>query len=274
MEQPKPYPSIVQGFLVIIVALGISAAFTFLCMAAFKGLNPEDKLMKSLLGMIVYIGGMGVTLLLTMKLRMFSGIADKLSFGLASPILILPGVIAVLCIGYMLELFMYLVPISPDFAEMFKLSVEPNIYTFITAVIAAPIIEEIMMRGIILDGFLRRYSPAKSIIWSAVIFGVFHLNPWQAVAGIASGLLLGWLYWKTRSILLCIILHMANNITSYIQTSFSGDVKDTIVTTMGLQYYLIGFVIVFLVFIGCMRYMNRILKKTQTIAPDTGELPV
>ena len=83
--------------------------------------------------------------------------------------------------------------------------------SFISLAIAAPILEELLFRGIILEGFLRNYSPQKAIIWSAVLFGAFHLNPWQAIGAIIFGLFVGWLYWKTNSLIPGIILHFVNN---------------------------------------------------------------
>ena len=80
-----------------------------------------------------------------------------------------------------------------------------------SAVLAAPVVEEILLRGIILDGFLKRYSPTKAIVWSAAIFGIMHLNPVQTVGAFILGLALGWLYYRTRSLWPCIFLHFINN---------------------------------------------------------------
>ena len=48
---------------------------------------------------------------------------------------------------------------------------------------------------------------------SALIFGLIHLNPVQMVFGSLYGLLLGWLAWRTRSLLPSIVVHVANNTT-------------------------------------------------------------
>ena len=52
---------------------------------------------------------------------------------------------------------------------------DKTIYTGITVVLVGPLFEEILFRGMILDGFLKRYSPWKSILWSSVIFCLFHI---------------------------------------------------------------------------------------------------
>ena len=276
-QQPRPYPSIPQGFLVILIATGFSilAAFAVMALSGDGSMGAEDYQMNSWQTLLVYVFGLGMTIYISYRLRVYSGLPKKLSFKPANAKVILVSIIAVLCIGYLLDLFMYLVPMSPEMESMFKDFIQPDAFSFITAVIAAPIVEEILMRGIILDGFLRRYTPTQSIVWSAVIFGVFHLNPWQAVAGIASGLLLGWLYWKTRSLILCMLLHFFNNLVAFTQGVYADSMNDTLVETMGPTLYFSGFVAVLLIFIGCMRYLNKIFKQQEVLMDnDSGALPM
>ncbi|MDE0043386.1 MAG: type II CAAX endopeptidase family protein, partial [Candidatus Poribacteria bacterium] len=68
-------------------------------------------------------------------------------------------------------------------------------------VIVAPITEEFLFRGLILDGFLRKYSVRKAILVSALLFAAFHLNPWQFVAAFVVGILFAWWRVNTGSIL-------------------------------------------------------------------------
>jgi len=44
-----------------------------------------------------------------------------------------------------------------------------------------------------------------------LIFGVFHLNPAQIIGACLIGFLLAWLYYKTRSLVACILIHIMNN---------------------------------------------------------------
>jgi membrane protease YdiL (CAAX protease family) len=83
--------------------------------------------------------------------------------------------------------------------------------TTLGVVVAAPFTEEVLFRGLILRGFLQRYSVTKSIWISALLFGLLHLNPWQFIYSTLLGLLLGWLYLHTRSLGLCIFGHAVNN---------------------------------------------------------------
>jgi uncharacterized protein len=87
---------------------------------------------------------------------------------------------------------------------------------FLAVVVAAPIAEEIIFRGLILRGFLKHYSVRKSILLSALLFGIVHMNPWQFVTAFAAGIILGWWYVKTKSIVTPILGHALNNGMSYI----------------------------------------------------------
>ncbi len=103
--------------------------------------------------------------------------------------------------------------------ELFEKINETGFIGFLTVVIFAPVLEELFLRGIVLRGLLVHYSPQKAIIWSAVIFGFMHLNPWQAIPAILVGILMGWIYYKTGSLILTIFIHFINNGFSYLITT-------------------------------------------------------
>ena len=83
---------------------------------------------------------------------------------------------------------------------------------FLAAVVAAPLIEEAIFRGLILGGLLRRYSAPTAIRVSAVLFALMHLNPYRFVTAFPFGLLAGWIYVRTRSLWPCVILHALSNL--------------------------------------------------------------
>jgi len=82
---------------------------------------------------------------------------------------------------------------------------------FLKVVIMAPVIEELIFRGIIMHGLMRNYSKFTAVFVSALLFALFHLNPWQFPATFILGLLLGILMVRTRNIYLCILGHAINN---------------------------------------------------------------
>jgi uncharacterized protein len=47
----------------------------------------------------------------------------------------------------------------------------------LAVVVVAPIVKEIIFRGMILRGVLKHYSVRRSILLSALLFGIVHMNP-------------------------------------------------------------------------------------------------
>ncbi|MCS4526087.1 CPBP family intramembrane metalloprotease [Clostridium botulinum] len=87
-----------------------------------------------------------------------------------------------------------------------------NLYQiFILEVIIAPIFEEIVFRGIILEGLLNKYKPITGIIVSSVVFALCHIYIPQIINAIIFGMLVGIIYYKTRSVVLCMVSHMLTN---------------------------------------------------------------
>lgn len=115
-----------------------------------------------------------------------------------------------------------LIPMSENFKESYLHLVElKGIYTFILMVIAAPVLEELIFRGIILEGLLKKYSPLVSIIISSLLFGIAHFNPWQFVTGFLIGIFSGWVYYKSRSLMPSIIIHAAANFSGFLRRLFT-----------------------------------------------------
>jgi membrane protease YdiL (CAAX protease family) len=72
--------------------------------------------------------------------------------------------------------------------------------------------EEMFFRGLLLNGFNKNYSERKSIVISALLFGLVHMNPWQFLSAFIIGIFSAWICIKTKSILLGIYMHGFNNI--------------------------------------------------------------
>lgn len=114
-------------------------------------------------------------------------------------------------------LLLKLWPMGDWWKNLFNQSFTPSVTTFIMVAILAPLFEEILMRGVVLRGLLNGgTSPRNAIIWSSLLFALIHMNPWQAVPAFIIGLLLGWIYWKTRSIWPSIFIHFVNNLVGFI----------------------------------------------------------
>lgn len=85
--------------------------------------------------------------------------------------------------------------------------------------ILVPVAEELVFRGAVLRGLLRLFSDKwhwGAIVVSAVIFGAAHGNMAQFVHAFVMGLLIGWMYYRTSSIIPGILFHWVNNTVAYI----------------------------------------------------------
>ncbi|MDM8158966.1 type II CAAX endopeptidase family protein [Labilibaculum sp. K2S] len=157
-------------------------------------------------------------------------------------------------------------PMPDILMEMFKEMLQPNIWGFLTVVVAAPILEELLMRGIVLDGLLRNYSPWKAIIWSSVFFGVIHLNPWQFITAMIAGIAIGYLYWKTKSLFLCMLIHALNNgIAFYLMVRYSDSFDLAELFDIGILERIGLFVVASLILWGSYRYFEDFFSKSKLV---------
>ena len=81
------------------------------------------------------------------------------------------------------------------------------------------------MRGAILKELLKseKLGVWTAITISAVLFALIHMNPVQMPHAFLIGLLLGWMYWRTGSILPGVAYHWANNSIAFVMFAFYPD---------------------------------------------------
>jgi membrane protease YdiL (CAAX protease family) len=96
---------------------------------------------------------------------------------------------------------------------------------FVAIVVVAPVIEELICRGLILRGLLGTYRPAQALVISSLLFALMHLNPWQVATAFVGGMLLGWAYIRTRSLALCIAGHALHNAIVYFSFSLPFEIR-------------------------------------------------
>jgi len=131
-----------------------------------------------------------------------------------SPLLCLFFVLFVLSITMATEplrIWMVRLVPMPDLMKQFEaVYFRNNLSAFIIVVIGLPILNEWLYRGIILKGLLTHYSPFKAIMWSAALFSVMCL-PWSALEMFCFALMIGWVYWQTKSLRYCMLMHMVSS---------------------------------------------------------------
>lgn len=90
------------------------------------------------------------------------------------------------------------------------------IVSLIDFCIFAPILEEFLMRGFILNGLSVNYGIIVALLISSILFALLHFNIAQIIPSFICGIILGLIYLYTGSILSCIFAHMGYNFISYI----------------------------------------------------------
>ena len=113
------------------------------------------------------------------------------------------------------------------------------IFEFIAMVIIAPLLEEILFRGIIFAR-LREYMSVKvAIVISALIFGIIHGNVVQGIYAFIIGICLAYIYERYNTLLAAVLFHMAANLMSVIMTECEPVVR---LISKALVYNIIGVV--------------------------------
>ncbi|SVC71869.1 uncharacterized protein METZ01_LOCUS324723, partial [marine metagenome] len=82
---------------------------------------------------------------------------------------------------------------------------------FLSVAIVTPIVEELMFRGYILDAINRKHSDWTAIIWSSILFGLIHIDPFVVGQAFMGGIIYGWIRVRTGSLLPSIAGHMMWN---------------------------------------------------------------
>ena len=129
--------------------------------------------------------------------------------------------LSTLALAFDMDMVNALMPPMPEWLEnMLKGMTQGKFWVnFLCVSVFAPFFEEWLCRGMILRGLLnysrsegrRGIRPAAAIAISALFFAAIHLNPWQAVPAFALGCLFGYVYYRTGSLNLTMLMHFTNN---------------------------------------------------------------
>lgn len=161
------------------------------------------------------------------------------------PICVLVAAIVMFSIGTALILFYCLSLIAPSLvdsllgslsAESVESSSVPILYTIIEVfsfLVVAPITEEFIFRGIILQRWASKWGTTPAIWVSSIVFGCLHVNP---IGLSVFGIVMALLYLRTRTLIVPIIAHVLNNLLAILPQFLSNDNFEA--ETINTDYYL------------------------------------
>ena len=131
--------------------------------------------------------------------------------------------------------------------------------SFLVVAIFAPIFEEWLCRGMVLRGLLTKMKPVWAIVISALFFAVIHANPWQALNAFLIGMVMGYVYYKTGSLILTMIIHFVNNGTAVVLSNIESlKDYDYWIDILGKQQYTLVFIASCVVLAACIMVFSRI----------------
>lgn len=212
----KYYPTILQGIHLVILYIFIQTIvdFPLALIDYYKGseylYHPIKKILLGI-GSVVFILFYGIKKAKAPVLEIFP-------IKIFNPLILLPAATFIWGAHNFLEdvniWVEKMIPAPPWFWELFSKIFDGDygfMGVFLKVAVIAPIIEELIFRGLIFNGFRKNYNGFVAVVMSALLFSLFHLNPWQIPATFVLGLLLGWLMLRTNNIFVAIIGHSINN---------------------------------------------------------------
>jgi len=111
-----------------------------------------------------------------------------------------------------------------------------NRYGYLVVGLLAPLAEEVVFRGAVLRALLQwNRRPWLAIVLSALLFSAVHMNPAQLPHTFLVGLLLGWLYYRTASIVPGVVYHWVNNTVAYVMYNLYPSSDITLADVFGSQ---------------------------------------
>lgn len=150
----------------------------------------------------------------------------------------------------------------PDWVSAVLLDMIDNPWGVLAVAIVGPIGEEVLFRAGAISQ-LRKYgwSSSAAIAISALLFGIAHMNPVQTIYATILGLLLGWVYIRTKSLILCIVLHILNNLSSVIISTLVENPNATSEETFGKEGAMIVMVVGLVLAGALFNYLRPRLKE-------------
>ena len=172
-------------------------------------------------------------------------------------------IVAALATSYCSDAILSLLPEMPAWLEdaLKSLTTGDNMFlNFLLVSLFAPFFEEWLCRGMVLRGLLgNRVKPVWAIVISAVFFAVIHLNPWQAVPAFMLGCLFGFVYYRTGSLQLTMLMHFTNNTFAMVMSNIDSLKEvDSLSEVLSSQLYWIILAASVLLIVLVVRAFRRI----------------
>ena len=246
--------------LLLVMYAVFQGLFTFLAMAlaflssgnltAFRDCAMDTMaygLFASALAMLLFIH---FTKFFRLRLSLLSSISLK-------PLAI--STVLVFAAMFALNIFVQWFPLEDNLEVQFD-GLAHNYVGAFTIAFLAPVLEEVMFRGAIQGYIMRTFGkPWLAIIVASLIFGIYHWNPVQVVYATMLGIVFGWIYYRTGSLLSVIVGHVLNNTIATITMLLFANVDEAEISNSSSGY--LSFVVFAVISAGLAILLHRSLPK-------------
>ncbi len=175
-----------------------------------------------------------------------------------NPNILLSGILWVVSAQLVLE------PLSQLLPTVENGGVGRGLWACITSLAVAPVLEELLCRGIILETLRRRWNNTIAILVSALFFGLVHADPATALAGTVVGIIFGTIYIRTSSLFSVIILHSINNAIAFALISFdAGDMTLRQILDNDPAFWTVYGCALFIFLVSSVESLRTLLKRTR-----------
>ena len=141
-------------------------------------------------------------------------------------------------------------PELPNFAEQEFDMILKDRWGYLAVGLLAPVCEELVFRGAVLRSLLRWAGHHwVAIFVSALLFALVHANPAQMPHAFVIGLLLGWLYYRTDSVVPGVVYHWVNNSIAYVVYNLYPDPSLRLIDILGGSQRSVAAAVLFSLFI-------------------------
>ena len=234
----KKFPEPVEALVVILITFGtvlvIAIIYALLHFMISSG-NPINSNTK-----IIYVLG-GIPLLIVpfiyIKVRNYD-LKELFRIRPVSSDIVFLSILVGLSLGPISDeldrLIQMVIPLPKWFIEQLKFlqaeSVSDWILLFLGVVVLAAVSEEFIFRGFLQVSLERKGDATRAVILTSISWTLIHVNPYWAIQIFLMGIIIGFMAWRTNSIIPPMIVHATNNFMSLLFFNFGED----------LEWYLMG----------------------------------
>jgi len=234
----KKYPEPVEALVVILITFGVVLAIAFIIAIFLFTLSPKMTL-SSNTKLISILGGIPLLVvpIIYIKIKKYNP-KELFRLNPVSNDIIFLSILIGLTIGPLSDeldrLIQIIIPLPQWFIEQLTFmqanSATDWILLFLGVVALAAISEEFVFRGFLQVTLERKGDVTRAVILASISWTLIHINPYWAIQIFIMGIIIGFIAWRTNSIIPPVIVHALNNFMSLLFFNFGEE----------LDWYLMG----------------------------------